>query len=135
MLDSPLIKSTCFLCNFIGNYRLRIEGTKTRQIGSQITYFRDWIREAAKKSFFSGQSTKGGGIRGCPLRKKESIFHKTYIMHFFVQKNLVIQNFDCTSRPEKHGRFVLVPCVRYCSEAYIQWTQVLTWVPETHGHV
>ena len=33
------------------------------------------IRAAAKKSYFlSGPATKGGGVRGVPLRKKELFF-------------------------------------------------------------
>ena len=42
------------------------------------------VREAAKKSFFSGQFTKRGegGVRGCPFRKKELFFN--FFLFFFV---------------------------------------------------
>ena len=48
------------------------------------------VREAAKNSFFSGQSNKkgGGGVKGCPLRKQErTSFYRREDHRIFITKN------------------------------------------------
>ena len=51
-----------------------------------------WLREAAKKSFFSGQSTKRGGVKGFSTKEKKYFFYVIlaylfiFCSRFFISK-------------------------------------------------